>query len=223
MNQIINFKKDCMFKTMVHSINDISLTHDYKVLDDTIEGDFSVNGLYKVTASSVETEEFVFNIPFTIAISSLIDRNSIDLSIKDFDYTLEKDVLHLEMSLDMNYMEEKIDDPVLDTIDDFVNEEIENTSFDDFKEEFHNDVMLDKVSEVPIKEDITSENMNTVFNNVASNDFIKYKIYIMREEDTIESVCLKYDVTLEEIKEYNNINEVKVGDKLVIPCVYDKD
>ena len=44
MNQKIEFKKDCMLKTYVSSITDISLTHDYKILDDTIEGYFDVTG-----------------------------------------------------------------------------------------------------------------------------------------------------------------------------------
>lgn len=218
MNQVINFKKDCMFKTMVYTINDISLTHDYKILDDTVEGVFNVSGLYKVTASSVESEEFVFNIPFTIALSSLINKDSIDLAIKDFDYSMEKDVLHLEMSLNMNYEENIMDDFVLDSIEEVIDEEIEKNGVINI-EEFHNDVMLDKVNEIPVKEEISSSNMNTVFNSVGENGFSKYKIYIMREEDTIESICVKYNASIEEVKEYNNISELKVGDKVVIPYI----
>ena len=108
MNQKIEFKKDCMLKTYVSSITDISLTHDYKILDDTIEGYFDVTGSYKVTMSSVETESFMFTIPFTIALSSLIDRDTIDLKLSDFNYSVEKDVLHLKMFLDMDYQEIEI-------------------------------------------------------------------------------------------------------------------
>ena len=120
MNQKIEFKKDCMLKTYVSSITDISLTHDYKILDDTIEGYFDVTGSYKVTMSSVETESFMFTIPFTIALSSLIDRDTIDLKLSDFNYSVEKDVLHLKMFLDMDYQEIEIKEDIED------NEEINN-------------------------------------------------------------------------------------------------
>ena len=39
MNQKIEFKKDCMLKTYVSSITDISLTHDYKILDEEISSE----------------------------------------------------------------------------------------------------------------------------------------------------------------------------------------
>ena len=33
MNSIIPFKKNIIFKTKINEITDISLTHDYKILD----------------------------------------------------------------------------------------------------------------------------------------------------------------------------------------------
>ena len=70
MKETIEFKKDCMLKTYVSSISDITLSHDYKILEDTIEGYFDVAGSYKATMSSVEKEDFFYTIPFTIALSS---------------------------------------------------------------------------------------------------------------------------------------------------------
>jgi len=64
MNNIIEFKKDCILKTKVEEITDISLSHDYKILEDTIEGYFDVSGEYKLTKASLQKEEFTFTIPF---------------------------------------------------------------------------------------------------------------------------------------------------------------
>ena len=36
-------------------------------------------------------------------------------------------------------------------------------------------------------------------------------------EDTIESIMSKYNITREELSEYNELQEVKIGDKLIIP------
>lgn len=225
MNQKIEFKKDCMLKTYVSSITDISLTHDYKILDDTIEGYFDVTGSYKVTMSSVETESFMFTIPFTIALSSLIDKDTIDLKLSDFNYSVEKDVLHLKMFLDMDYQEIEIKEEVEDSeeIDNMINDLMDKESTTDIKSpsEFHNEVMLDNVidskEEVSTKEKVSEKNFNTIFNEVKESNFSKYKVYIMRSEDTLESILVKYNVTMDEIKEYNDIDNINIGSKIVIP------
>lgn len=225
MNQKIEFKKDCMLKTYVSSITDISLTHDYKILDDTIEGYFDVTGSYKVTMSSVETEDFMFTIPFTIALSSLIDKDTIDLKLSDFNYSVEKDVLHLKMFLDMDYQEIEIKEEVEDSeeIDNMINDLMDKESTTNIKSpsEFHNEVMLDNVldskEEVSTKEEVSEKNFNTIFNEVKESNFSKYKVYIMRSEDTLESILVKYNVTMDEIKEYNDIDNINIGSKIVIP------
>ena len=48
-----------------------------------------------------------------------------------------------------------------------------------------------------------------------------YKVYIVREGDTIESILEKYAVTLEQVTKYNVINELNIGDKIIIP--YEKN
>lgn len=225
MNQKIEFKKDCMLKTYVSSITDISLTHDYKILDDTIEGYFDVTGSYKVTMSSVETESFIFTIPFTIALSSLIDKDTIDLKLSDFNYSVEKDVLHLKMFLDMDYQEIEIKEDIEDNeeIDNMINDLMDKESTTNIKSpsEFHNEVMLDNVldskEEVSTKEKVSEKNFNTIFNEVKESNFSKYKVYIMRSEDTLESILVKYNVTMDEIKEYNDIDNINIGSKIVIP------
>lgn len=225
MNQKIEFKKDCMLKTYVSSITDISLTHDYKILDDTIEGYFDVTGSYKVTMSSVETESFMFTIPFTIALSSLIDKDTIDLKLSDFNYSVEKDVLHLKMFLDMDYQEIEIKEDTEDNeeIDNMINDLMDKESTTNIKSpsEFHNEVMLENVldskEEVSTKEKVSEKNFNTIFNEVKESNFSKYKVYIMRSEDTLESILVKYNVTMDEIKEYNDIDNINIGSKIVIP------
>lgn len=225
MNQKIEFKKDCMLKTYVSSITDISLTHDYKILDDTIEGYFDVTGSYKVTMSSVETESFMFTIPFTISLSSLIDKDTIDLKLSDFNYSVEKDVLHLKMFLDMDYQEIEIKEDIEDNeeIDNMINDLMDKESTTNIKSpsEFHNEVMLDNVldskEEVSTKEKVSEKNFNTIFNEVKESNFSKYKVYIMRSEDTLESILVKYNVTMDEIKEYNDIDNINIGSKIVIP------
>lgn len=230
MKETIEFKKDCMLKTYVSSISDITLSHDYKILVDTIEGYFDVAGSYKATMSSVEKEDFFYTIPFTIALSSLIDKDSINLSIHDFSYETEKDVLHLKMVLDMEYSKlpdevnneetgEKEMEEVNDVIDDYINEKDLLSPKD-----FHDEVMLDKTATIKeTNNEITDNNMKTIFNNVTEEEYSKFKVYIMREEDTLDSILLKYNVKIDDITDYNDVENIHVGDKIIIPIIKNEE
>lgn len=236
MNNVIEFKKDCIMKTMVHEITDISLTHDYKIMSDMIEGYFDVSGEYKATASSVSKEDFMYTIPFSIALSSMIDKSSINLTIKDFNYEVDKDVLHLKMALNMEYEEIKIEEATVqkDEINESIEEALEEPIHEVTEEneltdtnEYHNELMNDLTEEDNIDLEDKKEAQESMSNIISSmgdtNSFYKYKIYIMREEDTIESIAIKYNVTLDELREYNELENIHIGDKIVVPIINTKD
>ena len=47
--------------------------------------------------------------------------------------------------------------------------------------------------------------------------YATYKVYIVRENDTLETIMEKYDTTRELLSLYNDLNEIKLGDKIMIP------
>ena len=51
---------------------------------------------------------------------------------------------------------------------------------------------------------------NTLFDNISTFGET-YKSY------TLETILEKYNKTKEEIEEYNDLNEMKLGDKIIIP------
>ena len=77
MKEIIPLKKDIVFKTKIAEVTSINLEHDYKILDDMVEGTVYLSGSYKMTEASVIEEDFVYNIPFSIAISKRIDNSDV--------------------------------------------------------------------------------------------------------------------------------------------------
>ena len=79
MKEIIPLKKDIIFKTKISEVTSINLEHDYKILDDIVEGTVYLSGSYKMTEASVIEEDFVYNIPFSIAISKRINKIHIKL------------------------------------------------------------------------------------------------------------------------------------------------
>lgn len=231
MNNVIEFKKDCIMKTMVAEITDITISHDYKILDDMIDGYFDVSGEYKITTASVTKEEFMYTIPFSIAISSLIDKDTINLSIEDFQYEIDKDVLHLNMKLNMEYEELK-EEIAIEEEPNLMNEVDEMLNTLNTEEEYHNELMNDyEINESEVEEKIdlkdkeeAENSMNEIMSKIDTTDnYYKYKVYIMRQEDTIESIAIKYNVTLDNLREYNDIENIQMGDKIVIPYIDEED
>ena len=47
--------------------------------------------------------------------------------------------------------------------------------------------------------------------------YLTYKIYIVKENDTIESIISKYSVSKELLDSYNYLSDIKLGDKIIIP------
>ena len=70
----------------------------------------------------------------------------------------------------------------------------------------------------PIFEEVSKENNFNIFESVDNSDtYVTYHVYIVKEEDTIESIMKKYNVDKEQISLYNTIEEIKPGTKLIIP------
>ena len=100
MREIIPLKKDIIFKTMIGMITNIDVSHDYKVKDDIVEGQLLVSGSYKMTEASVLEEDFYYKIPFSLAISKRIKKDTINIEIDDFRYETNKDVMSIEADLE---------------------------------------------------------------------------------------------------------------------------
>ena len=209
MNQIIPIKKDILFNTKIGELTDISLDYDYKINNELIEGTLDINGTYKLTEASILQEEFYHTIPFSIAIAKEVNKDSIKLEIDDFKYKYEKEILSIDVSMILNFeeMKEKVD--VMDDfkIEDFINELPE-------KIEFENEIENKNVIN-------TTQISNNITNNIINDEkkYYKYKVYIVRPNDTMETICNKYNVNINDIKEYNDITTINIGDKIIIPEV----
>lgn len=217
MREIIPLKKDIVFKSKIGELSNLNLDHDYKINDNVVNGTVALSGTYKMTEASVLEDDFYYTIPFSIAISDRINKDTIKIEIDDFKYDIEKDVLKVNIDLEFTCeeMEEEMEEPkeleeIHEDVDDYMN--------DYFKED---KIELEDKTEVnSVKNDIdVHENINNITNNIMNteNKYYTYKVYIVRGGDTIESICTKYNITYEELKKYNDLSEINVGDKLIIP------
>ncbi len=212
MKQIIPLKKDIAFKTIIGEISNINLDKDYIIKDDIIDGYVNVYGTYKMTEASVIEEEFKYKVPFGVSISKRVKKDSIKIDIDDFNYKFNKDILSVEIDLIIE-CDELANEDNKESIDvNIMNEE------EDIKEEINNEININ--SEENNIESNMEENINNITNLIHNEEnYYTYKVYIVRENDTIESICNKYNVSINDLKEYNNLDNIELGDKIVIPYI----
>ena len=90
--------------------------------------------------------------------------------------------------------------------------------------------VVDKITETKKDEDVSSnQNNNKVMDSIFSafantnETYSTYSVYILREDDNLEEVIRKYKTTREELSEYNDLDNLKIGTKLIIPTTIEDD
>ena len=63
--------------------------------------------------------------------------------------------------------------------------------------------------------------MNSIFSAFANTEetYTTYSVYLLRENDSIENIIENYGVTREELSYYNDLDNLNVGSKIIIPTV----
>lgn len=231
MKKIIPFKKEIIFKTNLAEITSISLEHSlHKEDDHLIAGSFSLNGEYKITDASTSTEVFSYDLPFDIHMEDhyVLDHATVD--IDDFYYEIvNENVLSINIDVCIDKLEEKPlmekeerKEPEVEEIIEPVEVKSEMvTDYDDFDLLEREDVTV--VEEVIEKEEKKEVEVSaTLFGSMdeSTETYMTYRVYIIREGDSIDGILNKYGVSREELAAYNDLSEVKLGDKLIIPAIY---
>ena len=214
MKNILPFKKDIIFKTNLSEITSISLENTLNLKDDTISGDFIISGEYKVTDSSTTVEPFEYKLPFEIVLDERFDSSCATIDIDDFYYEIvNNNVLSVSIDVLVNNLKEK---PLV-LFEDFVDETPVREVLKD-EEELMNEKKQDIEELKEVREEIAEEKINSLFkNNFDSDIFVTYNIFILRDGDTLDSIMEKYNITIDELKKYNDVSDLKIGDKLIIP------
>ena len=62
--------------------------------------------------------------------------------------------------------------------------------------------------------------VKNLFDSFTDNEeYATYKVCIVREGDSLESIMMRYNISKEQMELYNDLKEIKIGDKLIIPSV----
>lgn len=234
MKNIIPFKKDVIFKTKISEITSISLEHTLNLQKDKVVGEFIVSGDYKVTDNSTSTLPFELKLPFEIVIDERYKTDKATIDIDDFYYEIVNDsILNISIDVLIDKLEEQplieFEDltdltPVRDMIEE--EEEMEDLFLREEKEETVEKV--EEVKEEELNEDIresASEKINSLFSQFSkdSEAYVSYSVFIVREGDSVESILEKYNISIDDLKKYNDLSNLQIGDKLIIPNIDERD
>lgn len=216
MDKIIPFKKDIIFQTNLSEVTSISLEHNLNTVgDNEISGNFMVSGEYKIADTSQNVETFSYDLPFHIHLDDKYILDHVEIDIDDFYYEIINDsVLSVNIDVLVTKLEERL-----------VEEEVRKEDVIEVMEE-EETKNIDVITPLQIEEEETprcieeeEETSNTIFSNMDSfgETYKSYKIYIVRDGDSIETILEKYGVSKEQLDEYNDLKEIKSGDKIIIP------
>ena len=223
MKKIISFEKKLEFPSMVGEITSISLDHTLEFKSPTlIEGAFLITGSYKLTEASCIEDNFNFKVPTEIMLTENIDVSTGKITVDDFFYEIEDDenlVCHIDVLVE-GLEEVFIEEPPLEEVERHV-EEIRECDGDQNKEieiPHREEELKEELEEIEEIEELVEE-QQSLFSNLKDDEdtFTTYSIYIIRQDETIQTVLEKYKITKEALEEYNDLSNIVEGSKVIIP------
>lgn len=226
MKKKINIEKRVDFPTMIGEITAISLDHDLKFIDNlNVNGDLILSGKYKMTEASRLEEDFLYKFPIEIALTEKLDLNTTKIEISDFYYEIENDdimICHVDLDIEGLEVVEFCDD-LFDSreCDGDKNKEVEIPK----KEVIEPPVEEERNDEEEIEEIIEDkkEEINIMNFDDDNETYGTFVVYIVRQNETVNSILEKYNTTIEELEKYNDLKNINIGTKLIIPILKDND
>ena len=214
MKQTIPFTKDITFKTKIGEIISISLDSDLMLKgEDLISGNFYISGSYKMIETSTIEETYSYKIPCEIAISDDYDTFDATVDIDDFHYEIiDDEILRINIVVVIDNLKTKEKEEEEIKKEEEKEEEVEVLRDDDrCIEEEKEEIKPETTSFLEVQESIKKQN----------DTYLTYKVYIFKEGDSVDSIIEKYNVTKDDLEDYNDLDSIKVGSKIVIPSFND--
>lgn len=218
MKKIVPFKKNIEFETNIAEISSISLEHTLKLKEENlVTGEFIISGTYKMTEASLNVDSFEYKLPFDISIDKKYDTANVDVDINDFYYeVINNEILEVNIEVVLDGLEEKSEEKEERVL---TEEKIEtlNENQEEIIKEKANAQEVSSQENSEEKRDSESD-VKSIFEDLDENEkYAVYKVHIVTENDTTESIISEYGITREDLEAYNDLEDLKIGDKLIIP------
>lgn len=220
MKKIVPFTKELVFKNGISEITSIALDNTLKLDKNLVTGEFIISGTYKMIGGDLE-EEFKYNIPSFVTIDTKYDTTNCQVSIDDFSYEIiNEEKLRVNISLmldDLDIKEDEIEEIKVDNrvdkeylmLDNNINDNIDVISSKNENDTNINNINVNNTKKIE-KELFTPDD---------TLEYSIYRVYTMKDDDILEYIYEKYNVNKEILAMYNDLDNLKVGSKIIIPSV----
>lgn len=214
------------------------ITGDYKMNEGSINRedfsfdlpfDITLDPRYDISTVKADIEDFYYDI-----INEDTLKVNIDLFIEAEYLPIEEDKSSDDMIVDNDstLIEDSNDDREasdisLDMIDEDISLKEDNSFIEDINaiNNVNTNININNNND-DNKLDIDSDDKNRdnedfasdLFSNLDNTEtYTTYYVYVVKEEDTIDKIMSLYGVSKEDIECYNDIGDIKPGDKIIIP------
>ena len=246
MKQIIPFVKDISLDSKISEITSIALEHNLKMENnDSVVGFFTISGKYKMNEISINEEVFEKKINFDITLDDKYDSSKVTIDVDDFYYEIINNEylrVHIDVKVDnLVYYKKEIEsiteeeapslvEIISDNKEEKENKRNENEVLKKDERNIKEDIMIDDANNETLKiieekKDDDKLDISEITNNITSGflgseeKYSTYKVHIIRESETIKTVMEKYNVSKEELEKYNNLDNVILGTKIIVPVI----
>lgn len=209
------------------------ITGDYKMNEGSINRekfsfdlpfDITLDPRYDVNSVKADIEDFYYDV-----INEDTLKVNIDLYIEAEylpDTSLDNNILTEEDKSDneMNDVQ-KEDEPVEEDRNIMMESKSDSKNDENIEIEKDKEVTSEKINnddatmnDSDIERNDVDDFANDLFSNLDNTEtYTTYYVYIVKEEDTIDKIITRYSITKEDLEYYNDIADIKVGDKIIIP------
>ena len=210
-----------------YKIHEISLNKEkfsFKIpFEHNISDDVDVDSV-NINVTNFIYDNDTDNLYVTIEYDFIADRK--DILLFDDEEDLDEFLKSREVEVIMDDVIDEIDDVLeKDKNDDVIEESKEAVIISELDELIKENDEISLVNEVLEEKEDVDRNIEKAKENllnsvkVDDDNYITYQIHIVKESDSIESILVKYNMSLDELKEYNDFTNLSLGMKLIIPIV----
>lgn len=185
------------------------------LIPDNIDTDTVVIDVEKFDYKQIDCDVIRIDIDFSIQ-GEILKKEDVDLSFDTDLNNLDNDREYYDLDV-LDEELEKIDneiDIILNSTDNIPTIELnEENSENELSENIEREQKI--INNTDNKEQ--QENILVQDKTQELEEYVTYHIHIVTENDTLESISKKYNITLDYMKEYNDLSELKIGSKIIIP------
>lgn len=205
------------YKIIEGSINKESYRH-------VIPFDIAIGSNYDLSNVVIDIDNFYYDV-----IDDKILKVNIDLSVNNIEEVIDVSVVKVVDKEEITDDKKNIDNDDEDNrvimdeekLEEGIGVIIPNKEEFESVEEVEENALIkeidNNVNEEIKNEDININNINIFDNLKMEETYSTYLVYFVKESDNIDKILAKYKITKEELENYNDLSNIKVNDKLIIP------